>query len=85
MRLRAWTWKYDPSDKSVYFSKEMMVVIDYRGKLLPDFDNKKNSIVIYPVRWLLGSLEIGGDDNPIRREGIEIPLTKRHGAEKQGQ
>jgi len=70
------TWTFDPQDRDIQF-EGMMVVVDYAGEMVPDFDKKRDGLVILPVRWLLGKLEIGGDDIPWGRESADIPHTKQ--------
>jgi hypothetical protein len=77
------TWRFGPQDQYVYFSEQMMVLLDYAGSLDPDFDHpKKNSIVPMPTRWFFGRVEIDGDIGvipiPWGRTGTDIPYTKQH-------
>jgi len=59
-------WSFDPQDPYITF-EDMMVVVDYAGKLAPDFDQQKGTVVLSVVRWL-GNLQLGGDDiPPLRR------------------
>jgi membrane protein implicated in regulation of membrane protease activity len=71
------TWRVRSEDKDIYFSEEFMVVIDGFGNLIPEFDHpKRKAISILPVRRIIGRVEIGGDDLPWGREGVENPYTK---------
>jgi len=70
------TWRFDQKERIIRFST-FMRVIDGVDKLLPDFDNPKTkSPISLSVRRLLGKLELGGDDLPWGRRGLEAPYTK---------
>jgi hypothetical protein len=74
-----WHFNSDPRDQYIW-SEEMMDVVDYEGKVNPHFDRpRKNAVVMFNVRWLCGRLEIGGDDIPWGRVGIDVPHTKQTG------
>jgi hypothetical protein len=73
------TWRFDPKDRDIHFS-EFMVVINGFSEMVTNFDAPTNrSSQIATVRQRMGKLEIGGDDSPWGRKGVETPYTKQPG------
>jgi len=67
------TWRFDEKACEVRFS-EFMHVINGFNEMVTDFDaptNRTPSSVTVRRRW--GKLEIGGDDWPWGRTGVEAP------------
>jgi hypothetical protein len=54
------TWRFSPQDQHIGLDG-MMVVADYAGKPIPDFERKKDAIVDKPVARWFGRLQIGDD------------------------
>jgi hypothetical protein len=77
----AGTWTYDARRREITFSDDFMIVEtgwDGTEEIARDFAHPaQKSQVDEPARWLLGRLEIGGDDVPWGRVGGEIPWTKQ--------
>ncbi len=72
------TWYFNQEDRSIVLDKNYMLVIDGLSKMIPDFDRPNtNSAIIGPVRRRFGKLEIGGDDLPWGRTGIDAPYKKQ--------
>jgi len=72
------TWHFGQEDRNIVIDKDYMLVIDGFSKMIPDFDRlNTNSVTIGPVRRRFGKLEIGGDDSPWGRTGIEAPYKKQ--------
>ena len=56
------SWRFDPNNKDVYFSKEFMVIIDGFGEMIFNFDNPtRRAISILPVQSIFGKVQIGVD------------------------
>jgi len=71
-------WHFRPKNQDILIESNYMLVIDGFSKMIPDFDRANpKSVIIGPVRRVFGRLEIGGDDLPWGRIGIEIPYTKQ--------
>jgi hypothetical protein len=77
----AGTWTYDARRRTITFSDDFLVVeTGWEGteEIARDFAHPaQKSQVDEPARWLLGRLEIGGDDIAWGRVGGEIPWTKQ--------
>jgi hypothetical protein len=75
------TWRFDPQSKEITFSEDFLGAVtgtDGTAELVPDFDHPKDKAeTTLEVRWLVGKLEIGGDDLPWGRRGADIPHTKQ--------
>lgn len=72
------TWRFRPEDRAIVVDSNYMLVVDGFSKMIPDFNRPNtNSVVIGPVRRVFGKLEIGGDDLPWGRTGVEAPYKKQ--------
>lgn len=71
------TWSFEIEEQYIDFSEGYMAVIDAFGKPVPNY--MQASIThgaVLPVKKVLGHVEIGGDDLPWGREGIDSPYKK---------
>lgn len=72
------TWRFRPEDRDIVVDSNYMLVVDGFSKIIPDFDRPNtNFVVIGPVRRVFGKLEIGGDDLPWGRTGVDAPYMKQ--------
>ena len=74
------TWRFNPKDHDIHFS-DFMVVINGFSEMVTNFDAATNRGPQFAtVRQRFGKLEIGGDDIPWGRRGVETPYTKQPAA-----
>jgi hypothetical protein len=72
------TWQFRPEERDIVVNSNYMLVIDGFSQMITNFDHANtNSDIIGPIRHRWGRLEIGGDDFPWGRTGVEAPYKKQ--------
>jgi len=61
-------WTYNEKKKYVTFQNNFMLVLDGFGKLNPNYDNPKKGLVIVPIYFIFGNIEMGSHEGVLYKK-----------------